>query len=181
MRSQRVRTRTGGRTSLGLLCAAAATLFVLVLAAPAYADPPTTTVKELTGWEDSAFTIALTCNAGTTAGDELYATRYRMDWEPDFHVYQWSDKVTAGWVWGTYGFIHNDGVHQCYFYSTGHNDNTDAYEDEATRSTTVRIDTTAPTVSVASKPVGWVNSARSLTLTAAGPTCPTPRVCRRSI
>jgi hypothetical protein len=157
--------------AVALLCLGIATL-LLALAAAAYADPPTTTPKDLPGWQRSAFTIHLDCSAGTTSGDELYATRYWMDWESAYNEKLWGNNVVGGTVWVIYSFVHYDGVHQCFFYSVGHNDNSGASEQEATKSMTVRIDTSYPTVAVSPEPTGWVNTGRSLSFSATDPNMP---------
>lgn len=163
--TSRVSTRAS-KLVVALLCLGVAAL-LLAFAAAAYADPPTTTAEELAGWQGSAFTINLNCSAGTSSGDELYATKQRMDWETDFTEKLWSDNVIGGRVWVMYSFVHYDGVHQCYFYSVGHNNNTDAYEQEATKSMTVKIDTTAPTTTIANVPAGWSKGAVIATFSAA--------------
>jgi hypothetical protein len=162
--SSRVRKRSL-MSAVALLCLGVATL-LLGFAAAAYADPPTTTPEGLPGWQSSAFTIHLDCSAGTANGDELSVTRYRMDWESAYHEAVWP----AGWVGGTlsvmYYFVSQDGIHQFSYYSVGHNDDSDANEQEATKSMPVKIDTSSPTVVVDPTPAGWVGAGQTLSFTA---------------
>jgi hypothetical protein len=141
--------------SLAFLCAVVAVVS-LAFAAAADADAPTTTPRELAGWQRSAFTIRLDCVAGTSTGDELYATRYWMDWESAYDEKLWSDGVIGGTLWVMYYFVtQRDGIHQFYYYSVGHNDGITPDENEATKSLEVKIDTTSPSSTVSGIPSGW--------------------------
>jgi len=166
---------TGRRWSMmgvALLCLGIAAL-LLGLAAVAYADPPTTTPRDVSGWHRSAFSVWLDVVAGTTAGDELYATRVWMDWEPSYHQWLWDAGVVSGWGWESYSFVSgHDGLRTVSFYSVGHNDVSNAYEQESTKSVSVKIDTTAPLVAVSPKPTGWVNTGQSLSFTVTDPNMP---------
>ena len=147
---------------------------LLLAAAPvALADAPTSTARDVSGWHTSAFSVWLDVDAGTTTEDELYATRMWMDWESTPHESLWSNEVTSGTCWISYSFVSgHDGSHQCFFYTVGHNDTSGAYEPEAPKSVTVKIDTTDPDVTVSSPPTGWVHDARLLNFTATDPNMP---------
>lgn len=172
MRRPRRTVRRAQKLTAVCLCLGAAAL-LLAIAPAVYAGPPTTTADELTGWQDSAFSVWLDCSAGNTSGDELYATRCWMDWESTSMEELWGDQVTQGRCWASYSFVRgHDGLRTFSFYSVGHNDVSGAYEQEATKSILVKIDTTSPDVAVSPKPSGWVNTERWLTFTATDPNMP---------
>jgi hypothetical protein len=95
-----------------------------------------------------------------------------MDWEsPD--EYSWADGSLGGRLWIYYFMVTGyDGLRTFSFYSVGHNDNTDAYEQEATKTMTVKIDTSPPKFTVSPKPTAWVNTGQSLSFTATEPNMP---------
>ncbi len=155
-------------SAVALVCLSVAA-FLLCLDA-AYADPPTTTPEDMSAWQTSAFTITLGCAAGSTSGDELSSTWYKMDWESAYSEKVWPNGVSGGTLRVTYltlSLSHAyDGIHQFSYYSVGHNDVSDAYEQEAPKSLTVKMDTTSPTVVVGPAPADWVGSGRTLDFTA---------------
>jgi hypothetical protein len=143
-------------------------VLLLCFATIAYADPPTTTPRDLSGWQTSSFTVYLDCLAGEASGDELYATCYRMDWETAFNEKLWSSGHTSGTLWVWYYFLSrpHEGIRQFSYYSRGYNAQAGTYETEPTKSMTVKIDTSSPTADVLEAPDGWVRAARTLEFTA---------------
>jgi hypothetical protein len=73
----------------------------------------------------------------------------------------------------------HDGQRTFSFYSVGHNDDTNAYEQETTKTIVVKIDTSPPKCTVSPQPTGWVNSEQSLGFTATDPNMPDASGVRR--
>ena len=107
---------------------------------------PVTSDDAPAGWSNHAVTVALA--ATDTGGSGLATTEYKLD-------------GAASWSTGTSIAVSGDGVHSLTYRSSDAAGNT-----EADKTTTVRIDTTAPVTSD-NAPTTWSDTSVTVTLSAA--------------